>query len=183
MTPSPPARARAAASQSSSPLPKTAATSPPLQTPPRLPGPPPETAAHRHQWHWPSSLQPTASPPSSSPYNRVRSTSDHYHTHPHPPLLAPKSVSPTSLSTDCRRPSLSTVLLFHHLPSANEPTNMLATASSTSPTHSPVTLSPGAAGGQAPVELRVRHWPLVHGGQKPSMVHGPWTQSTEFPIQ
>jgi hypothetical protein len=39
-----------------------------------LPGPPLETAAHHHQWRRPSSLQPTTSPPSSSPYKRARST-------------------------------------------------------------------------------------------------------------
>jgi hypothetical protein len=46
-----------------------------------------------------------------------------------------------------------------------------------------VTLSPGAAGGQAPVELRVRQWLPVHGGPEPGVVHIPWTQYTEFPIQ
>jgi hypothetical protein len=119
----------------------------PLQTPPVAPGSPPETAAHRHQWHRPSSLHSTASPPSSSPYKRVRSTPGHHHTHPRPPLLTPESATPTSLSTDRRRPSLSAALPFHHLPSSDEPTNVLTAASSTSSAPSPVTLSPGVAGG------------------------------------
>jgi hypothetical protein len=53
-----------------------------LQTPPVAPGSPPETAAHHHQWHRPSSLHPTISPPSSSPYKRARCTPGHQHTHP-----------------------------------------------------------------------------------------------------
>jgi hypothetical protein len=130
----------------------------PLQTPPVALGSPPETVAHRHQWCRPSSLHPTAPPPSSSPYKRVRSTPGHHHTHPRSPLLALESSTPTSPSTDRRQPSLSAAPSFPHLLSSDEPTNVLAAASSTSPAPSPVTLSPGVAGDRAPVSSRGRPW-------------------------
>jgi hypothetical protein len=114
-------------------------------------------ATHRHQWRRPSSLHPIASPSPSSSYKRARSTPA-ITTHPRPRLLAPESATPTSSSTNRRRPSLSTAPLFHHLPSSDEPTNVLTAASSTSPAPSPVTLSPRVAGGRTPVSSRGQPW-------------------------
>jgi hypothetical protein len=108
---------------------------------------------------WPGrfSASPGCSPPPGR-YKRARSTPGHHHTHPHPPLLAPESATPTSLRTDRRRTSLSTVPSFPHLLSSDEPTNVLATTSSTSPAPSPMTLSPGVTRGQAPVSSRAWPW-------------------------
>jgi hypothetical protein len=72
-----------------------------------------------------------------------------------PPL--PHRNTPPS-STDRRRSSLSTASLFPHLPSSEEPTNVLTAASSTSLAPSLVTLRPGVAGGRAPVSSQGRPW-------------------------
>jgi hypothetical protein len=72
------------------------------------------------------------------------------------PPLPHRSAPP--LSTDHRRSSLSTVPPFPHLSISDEPTNVLTAASSTSPAPSPATLSPGVAGGRAPVSSQGRPW-------------------------
>jgi hypothetical protein len=79
--------------------------------------------------------------------------------HPSPPLSPPLPHQNTAPpSTDRRQSSLSTAPPFPHLPSSEEPTNVLTAASSTSPAPSPATLSPGVAGGRAPVSSRGRPW-------------------------
>jgi hypothetical protein len=65
-----------------------------------------------------------------------------------PPPLPHQNTPPPS--TDRRRSALSTASPFPHLPSSEEPTNVLTAASSTSPASSTMTLSPGVAGGRAP---------------------------------
>jgi hypothetical protein len=98
------------------------------------------------------SASPGRSPP-LGPYKRARSTPGHHHTHPRPPLLALESATPTSTSTDRRRPFLSTTPPFPHLLSSDEPINVLTVTvtASTSPAPSLATLSPGVVGGRAPV--------------------------------
>jgi hypothetical protein len=88
----------------------------------------------------------------------LRSTPGHHHTQPHPPLPAPESATPTSPSTDRRQPSPCVMPSFPHLPSSDEPTNVLAATSSTSPAPSPATLSPGVVGGQALLSSRDQPW-------------------------
>jgi hypothetical protein len=78
----------------------------------------------------------------------------------HSPSLSPslphRNTPPPS--TDRRQSSLSAAVPFPHLPSSDEPTNVLTAASSTSLAPSPVTLSPGVAGGRAPVSSRGQPW-------------------------
>jgi hypothetical protein len=151
------ARARAATSRLSPPLPETATASP-LKPHPWLPIlllKRPSTVINGVGRA--PSTQPLPLPP-LAPIKGHRSTSCHHHTHPYPSLLAPLSATPTSPSTDYRRPSLSTVPPFPHLSSSDEPTNVLTATSSTSPVPSPVTLSPGVAGGLAPMCSRGRPW-------------------------
>jgi hypothetical protein len=64
----------------------------PIQIPPVAPGSSPETATQHHQWCRLSSLHPTASPPSSSPYKRARST--------------PPAITTLTLALPCLLPSL-----------------------------------------------------------------------------
>jgi hypothetical protein len=99
---------------------------------------------------------PRRSPP-PGPYKMARSTPGYHHTHPRPPLHTLEFATPTSPSTDRHQPSLSSTPPFPHLLSFDDRTNVL---SSTSPAPSTATLSPGVAGGRAPVSSRGRPWRL-----------------------
>jgi hypothetical protein len=130
---------------------------PPLATTQHLEIPPPCHYSHHHQ-------SPALNPPLSRPtfngvkaitvgrfplprpgvplpghYKRARSTPGHHHTHPHPPLLAPESATPTSPSTDCRRrfpPSPG------HLTTARPPVRPLTSSSTPTPRPPPLPRRP-----------------------------------------
>jgi hypothetical protein len=149
-------------------LPLNLATSGHLSTPrhaapmPLLP-PPLNPSLCRLAFNGVQAITAGCSPP-PGPYKRVRSTPGHHHTHPRNSHLTEHRLPPPfpSVSRPPRR-----------RPSSGEALNRFPDPDSPSSAPSPVTLSPGVAGAQAPVSSRARQWLPVHSG--PGR-RGPWTR-------